>query len=260
MSAHADIAVETRPGHVAVVEIRRPPHNHFDLPLVSALADTYERLAADSGIRAVVLASEGRHFCAGADLTGSSSAAPISAEEGAPAVYREAIRLFAAPLPVVAAVQGTAVGGGLGLALSADFRVASPETRFVANFSRIGLHQGFGITVTLPAVVGRQKALDLLYTGRRVNGEEAFAIGLADRLTTAAALRDEAVTLAASIAASAPLAVRSIRSTMWADLIPAIRAATSREAAEQAILRSTEDFAEGVRATAERREPRFTGR
>src|SRR5439155_742096 len=80
-------------------------------------------------------------------------------------------RLFAAAIPVVATVQGAAVGGGLGLALSADFRVASPDSRFWANFARLGFHHGFGMTVTLPALVGQQAALDLLYTGRRVPGE-----------------------------------------------------------------------------------------
>ncbi|SNQ51180.1 Short chain 3-hydroxyacyl-CoA dehydrogenase / enoyl-CoA hydratase [Frankia canadensis] len=259
MSAHADIAVETRPDHVAVVEIRRPPHNYFDLPLVTALADAYDELAAGGDARAVVLAAAGRHFCVGADLGGASSAEPVTVQ-GAPALYEEAIRLFAAPLPVVAAVQGTAIGGGLGLALSTDFRIATPGTRFVANFARLGVHQGFGITVTLPAVVGRQKALDLLYTGRRVTGEEACAIGLADRLVPDDELRAQAVAFAGSIAAAAPLAVRSIRATMWAELIGQIRAATEREASEQAILRATADFAEGVRATAERREPHFTGR
>src|SRR6202035_3326912 len=87
-------------------------------------------------------------------------------------LYEEAVRLIAARTPIVAAVQGAAVGGGLGLALAADFRIASPSTRFIANFSRLGLHHGFGITVTLPAVVGQQHALDMLYTGRAVAGEE----------------------------------------------------------------------------------------
>ncbi|THJ48542.1 enoyl-CoA hydratase/isomerase family protein [Candidatus Frankia alpina] len=260
MSESGDVAVQTRPGHVAVVEIRRPPHNYFDVNLIEELADTYDKLAAGSEVRAIVLAAQGKHFCAGADFAGTSTAAAVSAEEGAPALYRAALRLFTAPIPVVAAVQGSAIGGGVGLALSADFRVASPETRFVANFSRLGLHQGFGLSVTLPAVVGRQKALDLLYTGRRVGGQEAFEIGLADRLAPAEGLLEAALAFAAEIAAAAPLAVRSIRQTMWADLVPAIQAATEREASEQAILRATTDFAEGVRATTERRDPRFTGR
>ncbi len=122
-------------------------------------------------------------------------------------LYEEAVRLFAARTPIVAAVQGAAVGGGLGLALVADFRVAGPSTRFIANFSRLGLHQGFGITVTLPAVVGTQRAQEMLYTGRAVAGEEAANIGLCDRLAADDAVRSTAHAFAAEIAASAPLAV-----------------------------------------------------
>jgi enoyl-CoA hydratase/carnithine racemase len=170
------------------------------------------------------------------------------------------VRLFAAATPVVAAVQGSAVGGGLGVALSADLRVASEESRFVANFARLGIHHGFGLTVTLPAVVGRQRALELLYLGHRVKGAEAHEMGLCDRLVPAERIRSEACALAGEIAASAPLAVRAIRQTMRGDLAELVRAATEREAAEQAKLFVTDDFGEGVAAAAERREPRFGGR
>ena len=175
-------------------------------------------------------------------------------------LYAAAYRLFAAATPVVAAVRGAAVGGGLGLALAADLRVAGPESLFSANFSRLGFHHGFGLTVTLPEVAGRQAAYDLLYTGRRVRGEEARALGLCDRLVDTGAIRDEARALAAEIATSAPLAVQAIRATMRAGLVERFRAATEREAAEQARLAGTEDFREGVAATTERRTPRFTGR
>ena len=247
-----DVKVEIGEDHVAVVEFDRPPHNHFDVALIRALAETYESLDDDPACRAIVLCSAGRHFCAGADFGGEGT--------GGPALYVEAVRLFATATPVVAAVQGAAVGGGLGLALSADFRVASPEARFVANFARLCIHHGFGMTVTLPAVVGAQRALELLYTGRRVKGEEAHAIGLADRLASADDLRGEARALAADIAASAPLAVRSIRATMRGDLAGRVRTATDREGAEQATLMATEDFQEGVRSTSERRPGAFTGR
>lgn len=190
--------------------------------------------------------------------TGSGSGAE-AAIGGAGELYGEAIRLFAAELPVVAAVQGAAIGGGLGLACSADFRVAAPEARFAASFARLGFHHGFALTATLPAIVGQQHALDLLYTGRRVHGDEAHQLGLADRLVDAADIRAAAHELAAGIAASAPLAVRSIRSTMRAPLVDAVRRAVEREAAEQGRLRQTADFREGVRASLERRQPRFTG-
>jgi len=243
-------------GPVATVELHRPPNNHFDLALIASLADAFEALDRDGACRAIVLCSEGRHFCAGADFGGRRDGVTAGQRH----LYEEAIRLFEARTPFVAAVQGAAIGGGLGLALAADFRVASPEARFAANFARLGFHHGFGLTVTLPAVVGQQRALELLYTGRRVAGEEALRIGLCDRLAPAADLRAAAHALAAEIAASAPLAVRSIRETMRGDLAERVRAALVRERAEQERLNQTEDFREGVRATAERREARFTGR
>ena len=204
-----------------------------------------------------MLCSEGKHFCAGADFSG---AAGRVGRDGAPHLYDVAIRLFEQPLPIVAAVQGAAIGGGLGLALAADFRVATPESRFAANFSRLGFHPGFGLTVTLPRVVGQQAALDLLYTGRRIDGATAHQIGLCDHLVTGDELRGRAVDLAAEIAAAAPLAVRSIRRTLRQSLTDEVRAAMAHERAEQERLQQTDDFREGVAAVGERRAARFTGR
>jgi enoyl-CoA hydratase/carnithine racemase len=162
--------------------------------------------------------------------------------------------------PVVAAVQGAAIGGVLGLALMPDFCVGAPEARFSANFARLGFHHGFGLSVTLPRLVGQQTAAELLYTGRRVKGEEAQGLGLCDRLVPLERVRQEAQAFAAEIAASAPLAIDSIRETLRGDLAAEIRRATDREKAEQDRLRKTEDFREGTRAMAERRAPEFKGR
>ena len=259
----ADVSVDID-GHIATVEIHRPPHNYFDVALIRAIASAYHALDDEPDVRAIILASEGRSFCAGAQLAAPAPTEEPEASEpqrrtGSGHLYQEAVRLLEAETPVVAAVQGHAIGGGLGLALSADFRVAAPEARFAANFARLGFHHGFGLTVTLPALVGQQKALDLLYTGRRVKGEEALALGLCDALVPIEELRDKAREMAAEIAASAPLAVRSIRRTMRRGLAERVRLATDHELVEQDWLRETNDFREGVRATAERRTPEFTG-
>jgi enoyl-CoA hydratase/carnithine racemase len=259
MQQFGDVSVDIGADYVAVVEIHRPPDNFFDVKLIRSLAEAYAILDADETCRAIVLCSEGKHFCAGADFSAQSRAEALP-EEGAASLYREAVRLFRAETPVVAAVQGAAVGGGLGLACSADFRVGAPEARFSANFARLGFHQGFGLSVTLPAIVGNQRALELLYTGRRLPGEEALDIGLCDRLAPLAEVRGAARVLAGEIAASGPLAIRAIRQTMRGYLADAVAAATDREDAEQIRLRATEDFREGIRAMAERRPPRFSGR
>jgi enoyl-CoA hydratase/carnithine racemase len=247
-----DVTVERHGDHVGLVCIHRPPNNYFDTALIDAVATAYEELDRSGWCRAVVLASEGRHFCAGLDFA-------ANAGQDIAALYGAALRLFAAPLPVVAAVQGAAIGGGCGLALSADFRVATPNSRFSANFARLGFHHGFALTVTLPATIGRQAAADLLLTGRRVGGEDALPLGLCDRLADDGDLRDRALAYAGELAAAGPLAVRSIRATLRRDMVEAARLAMEHECAEQLRLRDSADFDEGVRAAAERREPRFSG-
>jgi len=257
-SSSGDISVTIDDQFVATVELHRPPNNFFDVGLIRSLADAYENLDDDPACRAILLCSEGKHFCAGADF---NRRPPDESEAEPPGqLYVEAVRLFAAGTPVVAAIQGAAVGGGLGLACSADFRVASPDARFAANFARLGFHHGFGLSVTLPAIVGQQHGLELLYTGCRIDGERALAIGLCDRLVPSATVRSAAHALAVEIAKSAPLAVRSIRQTLRGDLADRVRTATARENTEQEWLRRTSDWSEGVQASAQRREPVFQGR
>ena len=135
------------------------------------------------------------------------------------------------------------------MALAADFRVAAPEARFSANFATLGIHHGFGMTITLPAAVGPQRALELLYTGRRVKGEEALKMGLCDRLVDKSELDNCAYEFAAEIAASAPLAVRSIRNTMRGGLADQVSAAMAHERQEQERLVNTPEFRAAVRAT-----------
>jgi enoyl-CoA hydratase/carnithine racemase len=259
MQQFGEVSVDIGDDYVAEVEIHRPPDNFFDVKLIRSLAEAYTVLDNEPSCRAIVLCSEGKHFCAGADFSARSQADALP-EEGAASLYQEAVRLFRAETPVVAVVQGAAVGGGLGLACSADFRVGAPEARFSANFARLGYHHGFGLTVTLPAIVGNQRALELLYTGRRIPGEEAHRMGLCDRLAAVDEVRAAARQFAGEIATSAPLAIRAIRQTMRGHLAEAVAAATDREDTAQIRLRPTEDFQEGIRAMAERRTPQFSGR
>lgn len=260
-ATYGDVTVEIGANGVAEVEIHRPPSNFFDGDLIRSIYLAYEALDEDPACRAIVLCSEGKHFCAGANFGAPARTADSPPpREDAPDLYTEAARMIEAKTPVVAAVQGAAIGGGLGLACSADFRVGCSETRMAANFSQLGFHHGFGLTITLPPIVGQQRAMDLLLTGRRIDGQEAHALGLLDRFVGLEDVRAEAHRMAGEIAASAPLAVRSIRATMRAGIGERYRAATAQEGKEQAWLRATEDFKEGIRASAERRPPNFSGR
>lgn len=255
-SDHLVVSVQD---HVATLVFHRPPANHVSVELVTDIADTLLAFDKDPAVRATVLASEGKPFCAGADLA-SPSGIGGAGMGGVSELYDQAIRLFSVEKPIVAAVQGAAVGAGLGLALVADFRVASAEARFSANFVKLGFHPGFGLTHTLPRVVGAQRADLMFLTGRRVRGEEALAWGLVDELVPGEDLRQSAFALAAELAENAPLAVVATRRTMRGQLAEAVRAATAHEHEQQTLLRATEDFAEGVRAVAERRPGRFKGR
>src|SRR5262245_30619738 len=203
----SDLSVDLA-GHVATIEIRRPPHNFFDVKLIGEIARAYEALDAAEACRAIVLCAEGKSFCAGANLGGGDASADAGTRDASTGeLYREAVRLFRARKPVIAAIHGPAIGGGLGLAVSADFRVTCAEATFSANFTRLGFHPGFGLTVTLPQLIGHNAAAMLFYTSRRIKGEEAHRLGLADVLVPQDEVRSAAVSLAAEIAINAPLGV-----------------------------------------------------
>jgi len=260
-SKYGDVSVALD-GNVATLEVDRPPNNHVSVDLMRDLADALLDLDGENDCRAVVLATAGKVFCGGADLVTPASAAQSGVSDAAVTgnpLYIEAVRLFSNKKPIVAAVQGAAVGAGLGLALVADFRVAAPEARFAANFVKLGFHPGFGLSYTLPRLVGHQRAALLLETGRRVPGEEAVAWGLADELAALEHVRAAATRLAREIAENAPLAVQSTRATLRAGLAEAVKAMTDHEFVEQSWLRKTSDYREGVRAVTERRPGNFVG-
>ena len=251
-----------RDDFVATVIIDRPPVNSMSVDLMRDLADALEELGKDGATRAVVLATRGKVFCAGADLTRRADEIGIAAHADAPGsnpLYDQAVRLFSTELPIVAAIQGAAVGAGLGLAMVADMRIATPEARFAANFVKLGFHPGFGLTYTLPRLIGRGPAEVMFLTGARVDAEEARRIGLVNEIVLQKDLLSAAQTHAASIAQNAPLAVRSTRKTLRADLAACVRAAMVREFEEQQWLMKTGDFREGVKAVNERRPGHFKG-
>jgi enoyl-CoA hydratase/carnithine racemase len=246
-------------GNVTEVVFRNPPHNHATVELLHELGDALDRLDAAPECRAIVLASDGKSFCAGADLV---SADGIGAR-GADSIrnfYNQALRLFAARKPIVAAIQGAAIGAGLGLAVAADFRVAAPEARFSANFVKLGFHPGFALTFTLPRLIGDSRAALMLLTAARYKPEEVLDWGLIDRMAEASKLREAAHALATEIAENAPLSLVATRKTLRGNFLEKVRARLIVEHAEQTKLLSTEDYAEGVRAVTERRPGRFVAR
>lgn len=250
------IAVETA-GHVATIEIRRGPNNFIDTDMVAEIADALEDCDRTRDVRAIVLCAQGKHFCAGADFGSRGPDGVARPAKRGRHLYKEAQRLWRTGKPIVAAVHGSAIGAGVGLAVMADFRVTCPEARFSTNFTRLGFHPGFGLTETLPRLIGPQNAAMMFYTGRRLTGEDALAIGLADYCVSVEDVRPKATQIAAEIAGSAPLAIVSTRETLRRGLAEAVARATEREYEEQDWLRQTADFKEGTRAMGERRPPNF---
>ena len=254
MKEFNDIAINIT-GNLAHIEIQRPPNNFFDYLLIEQIADAYEELDEVSECRVIILSSQGKNFCAGANFGQDEDMLDKSVPYAK--LYAQAVRLFKTRKPVIAVIQGAAIGGGLGLALSADFRIACAEARFAANFAKLGFHPGFGSSVTLPRVIGTQKAMDMLYTARRVGGQEAFEIGLADKLTTKENLIIVAKEFGSEIASSAPMAVESIRSTIKGNLAEQVEEIVDWELSEQVRLQKTEDFKAGIAASLTREVPEF---
>jgi enoyl-CoA hydratase/carnithine racemase len=247
-------------GDVGIVTLRQPPHNLLTEPVLREVADALHGLPGQA--RAVVLASEGRSFCAGANFRSADAPDPSEGggfENQTRAFYRQAARVFESPLPVVAAVQGAAIGAGFGLALACDVRVVGASGWFQANFVRLGIHPGFALSTVLPSVIGPGRAAELFLTGRRIPADESLAIGLASRTVPAGDELAAATELAAEIASGAPLAVAATRATLRQGLGATVRAAMRHELAEQTALAGTADAVEGVSAVLAGRPPRFVG-
>lgn len=246
-------------GHVARLTFSNAPINFATVSLLRLIADALERLDQQPDVRAIVLASEGKVFCAGADLVsangfGASTADPLRE------FYDQAIRIYACRKPIIAQVQGAAIGAGLGLAVAADFRVAAPEAKFSANFTKLGFHPGFGLTYTLPRLIGVQRASLMFLSSERYGAEECADWGLVDKVVCGDLLHESAYAFANEIAVNAPLALLSTRATLRGKLVEAVKAQLIHEHQQQLLLQPTEDFAEGIRASAERRPGNFKGR
>lgn len=255
-------------GPIAYLTLNRPEtHNTIDLDMLRALRAQVDEIKSSPDIRVVILTGTGRFFCSGANLTGMGNLLGEDGPKGAAGVreaareiYRSGLCLLELEVPVIAAINGHAVGGGLAMSLACDIRLVAENAKMGANFVRIGLHPGLAVTYFLPRIVGFARAAELLFTGRIFKGAEAVEMGLA----TAAVPSDDVMTrakeIAADIAEAAPYAVRltkqSLRQSMNFDPTRALEV----ESYAQALTVETEDFAEGVAAFLQKRKPNFKGR
>lgn len=245
---------------VGEIVLDRPDNRNSMTPeLLGAFATAVEAARADTELRCLVVRGTGTCFSAGADFKST-----LQIGEGLPSqqsfsMYRPFLSLLDVEVPVIAALNGHAVGGGFGLACICDIRIAAEDSKYGANFAKLGLHSGMAISYVLPRLVGVSRAAELLFTGRLIRGTEAAAIGWASEAVPADRVAPRARELAEVIAGNAPLAVRSMKRALYEGLGWSPREAARHEAALQAESLRTEDAAEGMAALLEKRTPEFSG-
>ncbi len=256
------VRYEARDG-IGVITLDRPDNRNSMTPeLLDAFARASAAARADADIRALIVTGTGKCFSAGADFNaglqrGGDDLAP---HDRSYAMYEPFLSLLDIAVPIIGALNGHAVGGGFGLALVCDIRIAAREAKYGANFVAVGLAPGMAISHLLPRLVGVARASELLFTGRLVDGAEAERLGIVNRAVPSAEVMGEAMALARAIADNAPFAVRATKAALRRGLGLDTRAAARAEAHDQATSLTMDDAREGMSALLEKRKPRFTGR
>ena len=253
--------------HIATITLNRPDNRNSMTPdVLVGLSEAVAKVRSDSNVRCVVVTGRGKSFCAGADFksqrtaSDDSSGTYVAPHERAFATYGHFLSLLEIEVPTVAAMQGHAIGGGLGLAVVCDLRVANRDARYGANFVRLGLHPGMATTYLLPRLMGVPRATELLLTGRIISGAEAAEMGLVHYAVDAAEVLSRANELALEIATAAPLAVRWTKQSIYRGLDWDPTTAAQLEAHVQSRTMETEDCREGIAALLGKRAPKFQGR
>ena len=262
------VAFERLEPGIALVRLNRPrAMNALDEAMVAALHDMLDRISRDDTIRVVVLTGTQHAFCAGLDLKaldmqpGGLHATAIGWTHVQENYAGIALALRALPQPVVAAVCGPAIGVGMAISLACDVRVAGRSADFRIGAVKIGLSAGeSGISYHLPRLIGASRAFEIMLTGRRVDADEASAIGLVSRVVDDVAALPAAIEIAREIATNSPYSVKRTKQIMWANLdAQSLTAAVDLENHVQVVGLMTEDFREAIDAFADKRPPRFRG-
>ncbi len=254
----------TRADGVAVLTLNDPDRrNAMTVTMGEAVEAAFHELATDDDVRAIVLTGAAPAFSAGGDLDMLADYGRRAKEEAFDATgpmrafYRRFLAVRESPVPVIAAINGHAVGAGLCVALACDLRIVADEARVGLNFTRIGLHPGMGGSWLLPRIVGQQRAAQMLFTGELVTGSTAARWGLAIDALPAVDVLPRAMELAATIAANSPLAVRQVKATLNDDRPRSLAEQLDHEAAMQADNYRSPDIDEGIAAVRQKRAPRF---
>ena len=250
--------------HIAVITLNRPrARNAFSTEMISLWTRYLQEARADETVRVVVVTGRGDTFCSGGDIRDMAEGKLQSWDmkrflwDG---VHRIALTLEDLDKPVIAAVNGAAMGAGMDMALMCDLRVCSDRARFAESYINLGVVPGDGGAYYLPRLVGSARALELLWTGEVLGADQALELGIVNRVAPHDRLLEEAFALAQKIAAKPPLAVRMTKRAVYQGLTSSLRAHLDSISSQLALLTETEDHMEAARAFLEKREPRFRGR
>ena len=256
------VLIETR-DHIATITLNRPENRNSMTPdVLGGFTDAVRRVRGDREVRAVIITGRGKSFCAGADFRSMTSGDGDGGlpQERAFAMYAPFLSVLDIEVPTIAAMNGHAIGGGLGLALVCDIRIANREAKYGANFARLGFHSGMAISYLLPRIVGVPAAADLLFSARIMTGVEAETVGLVHRAVEPEEVIVEATRRAQVVAGCAPVAIRLMKRSLYNGMDWDPRSAAEAEAWAQSATLASKDAEEGIAALLEKREPRFTGR
>jgi enoyl-CoA hydratase len=234
--------------------------NSLNSEMLRQVESTFHELESSPGLRAVVLAGSSPVFAAGADIDEMSKKTLAEGVEFGFLGQRVAERVERFPTPVIALVEGYALGGGLELALAADFIVAAEGAQLGLPEVGLGIHPGMGGATRLTRLIGRARTKMLVYTGARVDAEEAFRLGFVAKVVPAGTAREDVTALAETIAGNAPLAVRWVKQVVDRGMDASTASALHLEAESAGHTFSTADRTEGMRAFLERRKPKFEGK
>lgn len=252
-------------GMIAVITLNRPENrNSMTHDVLDGIVQRVEQVKANRDLRCLVITGTGSSFCAGADfksgLDKAVEADALQPNEKSFAMYKPFLSILEIEIPVIGALNGHAIGGGLGLALVCDMRVANESAKYGSNFTKLGLHPGMATTYFLPRFVGIPRAAELLLTGRIITGREAADFGLMNYAVPAEEVWDKAWSLAEEVASCAPLANRWTKQSLYQNIDWDPVTAARHEGELQSRTITTDDHKEGVAALLEKRPPNFTGR
>lgn len=250
--------------HVATIRLNRPEkRNAFTLPMVGAWADRLAEAQADPEVRVIVVTGAGRGFCSGIDLSwvADHEQTPLEFKQAlTDHIHRVPLALESVDKPVIAAVNGDAMGAGLDMALMCDLRLVSAGARMAMSYVKVGLVPGDGGCWLLPRLIGLPRALELLWTGDMITAERAERLGMVNSVHEPDALLDATYALAARLAAAPPVAVRMIKRTALQSQRLDFRTSLDLISSHMGVVRSTTDSVEAYRAFAEKRTGEFVGR